>query len=125
MQTEVDGSNMEVDQGDDENLVMKCLERFAELSEKKDDDKEFYVQFGKCMRLRKRPHSGPRLPKRPHSGPRLPKRPHSGPSLSRLGIHENSTNRANVAELSRCHTSVVPEAENHDECMEVCSEGAF
>ncbi len=51
MQTEVDGSNMEVDQGDDENLVMKCLEMFDEFSEKKDDDKEFYVQFGKCTKL--------------------------------------------------------------------------
>merc|ERR1712141_432528 len=33
------------------NLVKKCLEMFAEIAEKKDDYKEFYEQFGKCLKL--------------------------------------------------------------------------
>merc|ERR1711924_105113 len=33
------------------NLVKKCLEMFAEISEKKDDYKKFYEQFGKCLKL--------------------------------------------------------------------------
>merc|ERR1712062_946882 len=33
------------------NLVKKCLEMFAEISEKKDDYKKFYEQFGKCIKL--------------------------------------------------------------------------
>merc|ERR1712153_194333 len=54
------------------NLVKKCLEMFAEISEKKDDYKKFYEQFSKNIKL---------------------------------GIHEDSTNRAKVAELMRDHTS--------------------
>merc|ERR1712151_850395 len=54
------------------NLVKKCLEMFAEISEKKDDYKKFYEQFSKNIKL---------------------------------GINEDSTNRAKVAELMRCHTS--------------------
>merc|ERR1711985_185357 len=54
------------------NLVKKCLEMFAEISEKKDDYKKFYEQFSKNIKL---------------------------------GIHEDSTNRAKVAELIRYHTS--------------------
>merc|ERR1712144_123932 len=54
------------------NLVKKCLEMFAEISEKKDDYKKFYEQFSKNIKL---------------------------------GIHEDSTNRAKVAELMRYHTS--------------------
>jgi len=54
------------------NLVKKCLEMFAEISEKKDDYKKFYEQFSKNIKL---------------------------------GIHEDSTNRAKVAELLRYHTS--------------------
>merc|ERR1712129_535989 len=50
------------------NLVKKCLEMFSEISEKKDD----YKQFSKNIKL---------------------------------GIHEDSTNRAKVAELMRYHTS--------------------
>ena len=53
------------------NLVKKCLEMFAEIAEKK-DDKKFYEQFGKCLKL---------------------------------GIHEDSTNRAKIAELLRFNTS--------------------
>merc|ERR1712098_634353 len=33
------------------NLVKKCLEMFTEISEKKDDYKKFYEQFGKCLKL--------------------------------------------------------------------------
>merc|ERR1712156_1036335 len=33
------------------NLVMKCLEMFAEIAEKKDDYNKFYEQFGKCLKL--------------------------------------------------------------------------
>merc|ERR1712060_876738 len=33
------------------NLVKKCLEMFAEIAEKKDDNKKFYEQFGKGLRL--------------------------------------------------------------------------
>merc|ERR1712139_350515 len=33
------------------NLVKKCLEMFAEISEKKDDYKKFYEQFGKNLKL--------------------------------------------------------------------------
>jgi molecular chaperone HtpG len=33
------------------NLVKKCLEMFAEISEKKDDYKKFYEQFGKNIKL--------------------------------------------------------------------------
>merc|ERR1712159_669397 len=54
------------------NLVKKCLEMFAEISEKKDDYKKFYEQFSKNIKL---------------------------------GIHEDSTNRAKVAELLRYHSS--------------------
>merc|ERR1711865_981192 len=54
------------------NLVKKCLEMFAEISEKKDDYKKFYEQFSKNIKL---------------------------------GIHEDSTNRAKVAELMRYHTT--------------------
>merc|ERR1712054_168021 len=54
------------------NLVKKCLEMFAEISEKKDDYKKFYEQFSKNIKL---------------------------------GIHEDSTSRAKVAELMRYHTS--------------------
>merc|ERR1719498_139696 len=54
------------------NLVKKCLEMFAEISEKKDDYKKFYEQFSKNIKL---------------------------------GIHEDSTNRAKVAELMRYNTS--------------------
>merc|ERR1711886_14898 len=54
------------------NLVKKCLEMFAEISEKKDDYKKFLEQFGKCLKL---------------------------------GVHEDSTNRAKVAELMHYHTS--------------------
>merc|ERR1712057_41360 len=50
------------------NLVKKCLEMFSEISEKKDDYKKFFEQFGKCLKL---------------------------------GIHEDSTNRAKLAELLR------------------------
>merc|ERR1712185_393585 len=54
------------------NLVKKCLEMFAEISEKKDDYKKFYEQFSKNLKL---------------------------------GIHEDSTNRAKIAELLRFNTS--------------------
>merc|ERR1712199_39598 len=54
------------------NLVKKCLEMFAEISEKKDDYKKFYEQFSKNLKL---------------------------------GIHEDSTNRAKIAELMRFNTS--------------------
>merc|ERR1712070_53495 len=54
------------------NLVKKCLEMFNEISEKKDDYKKFYEQFGKNLKL---------------------------------GIHEDSTNRAKIAELLRYQTS--------------------
>merc|ERR1719230_152485 len=54
------------------NLVKKCLEMFTEISEKKDDFKKFWEQFGKCIKL---------------------------------GIHEDSTNRAKIAELLRFQTS--------------------
>ena len=33
------------------NLVKTCLEMFAEIAEKKDDYKNFYEQFGKCIKL--------------------------------------------------------------------------
>merc|ERR1719399_93128 len=33
------------------NLVKKCIEMFSEISEKKDDYKKFYEQFGKCLKL--------------------------------------------------------------------------
>jgi molecular chaperone HtpG len=33
------------------NLVKKCLEMFAEISEKKDDYKKFYEQFSKNIKL--------------------------------------------------------------------------
>merc|ERR1712159_290487 len=54
------------------NLVKKCLEMFSEISEKKDDYKKFYEQFGKNLKL---------------------------------GIHEDSTNRAKLADLLRYQTS--------------------
>merc|ERR1711886_7835 len=54
------------------NLVKKCLEMFAEISEKADDYKKFYEQFGKNLKL---------------------------------GIHEDSTNRAKLADLLRFQTS--------------------
>merc|ERR1711861_59781 len=54
------------------NLVKKCLEMFTEITEKKDDYKKFYEQFGKNLKL---------------------------------GIHEDSTNRAKLAELLRFQIS--------------------
>jgi molecular chaperone HtpG len=54
------------------NLVKKCMEMFSEISEKKDDYKKFYEQFGKNLKL---------------------------------GIHEDSTNRAKIADLLRYQTS--------------------
>merc|ERR1712046_395291 len=54
------------------NLVKKCLEMFNEITEKKDDYKKFYEQFGKNLKL---------------------------------GIHEDSTNRAKLADLLRYQTS--------------------
>ena len=33
------------------NFAKKCLEMFAEITEKKDDYKTFYKQFGKCLKL--------------------------------------------------------------------------
>jgi molecular chaperone HtpG len=54
------------------NLVKKCLEMFNEITEKTDDYKKFYEQFGKNLKL---------------------------------GIHEDSTNRAKLAELMRFQTS--------------------
>merc|ERR1711886_7053 len=54
------------------NLVKKCLEMFTEITEKKDDYKKFYEQFGKNLKL---------------------------------GIHEDSTNRAKLADLLRFQTS--------------------
>merc|ERR1711943_1236 len=54
------------------NLVKKCLEMFTEITEKADDYKKFYEQFGKNLKL---------------------------------GIHEDSTNRAKLAELMRFQTS--------------------
>jgi len=54
------------------NLVKKCLEMFTEITEKKDDYKKFYEQFGKNLKL---------------------------------GIHEDSTNRAKLADLLRYQTS--------------------
>ena len=33
------------------NWVRKCLEMFAKITEKKDDYKKFYEQFGKCLKL--------------------------------------------------------------------------
>merc|ERR1712058_142557 len=54
------------------NLVKKCLEMFNEITEKKDDYKKFYEQFGKNLKL---------------------------------GIHEDSTNRAKIADLLRYQTS--------------------
>merc|ERR1711896_84300 len=54
------------------NLAKKCLEMFTEITEKKDDYKKFYEQFGKNLKL---------------------------------GIHEDSTNRAKLADLLRYQTS--------------------
>merc|ERR1712147_111481 len=54
------------------NLVKKSLEMFAEITEKADDYKKFYEQFGKNLKL---------------------------------GIHEDSTNRAKIADLLRFQTS--------------------
>merc|ERR1712196_669937 len=54
------------------NLVKKCLEMFTEITEKNDDYKKFYEQFGKNLKL---------------------------------GIHEDSTNRAKLADLLRFQTS--------------------
>merc|ERR1712159_840038 len=54
------------------NLVKKSIEMFTEISEKKDDYKKFYEQFGKNLKL---------------------------------GIHEDSTNRAKLADLLRYQTS--------------------
>jgi len=54
------------------NLVKKCLEMFTEITEKADDYKKFYEQFGKNLKL---------------------------------GIHEDSTNRAKIADLLRFQTS--------------------
>merc|ERR1712010_339451 len=54
------------------NLVKKCLEMFSEITEKADDYKKFYEQFGKNIKL---------------------------------GIHEDSTNRAKLADLLRFQTS--------------------
>eukprot|EP00972_Heterocapsa_arctica_P060172 8875366-Heterocapsa_arctica.AAC.1 len=31
-------------------LVKKCLDMFAEIAEKKDDDKRFHEQLGKCLK---------------------------------------------------------------------------
>ena len=36
---------------DQEELVKKCLEMFAEIADKKDDYKKFYKQFGKPLKL--------------------------------------------------------------------------
>ena len=33
------------------NFVKKCIDMFAEIAEKKDDYKEFYEQYGKCLKL--------------------------------------------------------------------------
>merc|ERR1711907_292865 len=54
------------------SLVKKCLEMFTEITERKDDYKKFYEQFGKNLKL---------------------------------GIHEDSTNRAKLADLLRFQTS--------------------
>merc|ERR1712216_145287 len=54
------------------NLVKKSIEMMTEISEKKDDYKKFYEQFGKNLKL---------------------------------GIHEDSTNRAKLADLLRYQTS--------------------
>merc|ERR1712139_729878 len=54
------------------NLVKKSIEMFNEISEKKDDYKKIYEQFGKNLKL---------------------------------GIHEDSTNRAKLADLLRYQTS--------------------
>jgi len=54
------------------NIVKKSLEMFAEITEKKDDYKKFYEQFGKNLKL---------------------------------GIHEDSTNRAKIADLLRYQTT--------------------
>merc|ERR1712196_350991 len=54
------------------NLVKKSIEMFTEITEKKDDYKKFYEQFGKNLKL---------------------------------GIHEDSTNRAKLADLLRFQTS--------------------
>jgi molecular chaperone HtpG len=54
------------------NLVKKSIEMMSEISEKKDDYKKFYEQFGKNLKL---------------------------------GIHEDSTNRAKLADLLRYQTS--------------------
>ena len=32
-------------------MVKRCLETFAEIAEKMDDCKKFYVQYGKCIKL--------------------------------------------------------------------------
>merc|ERR1711930_18050 len=72
------------------NLVKKCLEMFAEISEKKDDYKKFYEQFSKNIKL---------------------------------GIHEDSTNRAKVAELMRYHTSKAVEQISFKEYVDRMKEG--
>merc|ERR1719352_703065 len=59
------------------NLVKKSIEMMSEISEKKDDYKKFYEQFGKNLKL---------------------------------GIHEDSTNRAKLADLLRYQTSKSGEA---------------
>merc|ERR1712161_86351 len=54
------------------NLIKKCLEMFADLTENEDAYKKFYESFAKNLKL---------------------------------GIHEDSTNRAKIANLLRYHST--------------------